>query len=749
MSFSNNWQIYSDPTARRAHTVASPPVIANSPPVVGAVFSPPKQESPVIPEITRMARGRPQTASRTPAPLSHKPSPSPMRIVSTDPFTALDSKTAVQHEDASNRFPSLDQFSLLHEQGSKFEFSSSSPTTNAAPTNDLSKRVTERLADDFFATAGPKLPAPSASPFSPAGGSMSRAQRIISGTPELQATISQQQPTQTARPASPVKPYKPSTYVSHGTMTSPDVPAPDAQAQRQQYAPPPIHRFPPAEGHHRSISLSRGLGASATADRSLLTESPRPVSVSRNRSFQLSSSAAKEQSPRSSLDSRRPSPLPQARPEMRQRPSSAYLETQKQSKPGFFSKALPKPKASQDNVVPAMYSDQISRTPSPASSDSPIDSNVEFLRQMEESDKKDSSHKRNSSIHKHVKRASLPIRFAEKFGETFKRFETNSGGHGRTPSPLQDDSRQLGLMTPIAGSEATDDRSDGRRSAELHPNLMTGEQRREQERKALEDEERRVEMAAREYKSRLAEREAAGTNGMPPPRSIGGVSKASSIQNKVKSLLDENERPAQVTRTAQGYGKYTDGVGDQARVFESDRSDSEREKGASMQPNSGRPMFAKPPAPLASRKPIVVAQQQYPPPQQQLQQNSGRPRAPPGAKPKPVHLTGGGGGLAPSNPYANASPRSSSNALSASPPKQSMQPGTPAAAAPRPSVGGPDMAGPRDGWTAKEKEDYLHTFKKRYPSLSGLEMVETTIGGGDRRPQTGRARRSGEVSRVV
>ena len=54
-------------------------------------------------------------------------------------------------------------------------------------------------------------------------------------------------------------------------------------------------------------------------------------------------------------------------------------------------------------------------------------------------------------------------------------------------------------MTPIAGSEATDDRSDGRRSAELRPNLMTGEQRREQERKALEEEERRVEMAAREY----------------------------------------------------------------------------------------------------------------------------------------------------------------------------------------------------------------------------------------------------------
>ena len=70
--------------------------------------------------------------------------------------------------------------------------------------------------------------------------------------------------------------------------------------------------------------------------------------------------------------------------------------------------------------------------------------------------------------------------------------------------------------------------------------------------------------------------------------------------------------------------------------------------------------------------------------------------------------------------------------------------------APRPSVGSPEMlptAGVRDDWSAKEKEDYLHTFKKRYPSLSGIEMVETTIGGEERRPATGRA--SKEVSRVV
>jgi len=33
--------------------------------------------------------------------------------------------------------------------------------------------------------------------------------------------------------------------------------------------------------------------------------------------------------------------------------------------------------------------------------------------------------------------------------------------------------------------------------------------------------------------------------------------------------------------------------------------------------------------------------------------------------------------------------------------------------------------------TAAEKEDYIADFSKRFPSLSGIEMVETVVGAED------------------
>ncbi len=622
--------------------------------------------------------------------------------MNNDPFAALDSKSPLsQQDDISSRFPSLDQFSLLHEQGSKFEFE---PSTSSTKPKDLGQRVTEKLADDFFATAAPK-PAHSAPPFNtPAANSISRAQRIISGTPELQATIQHQKPLETVRPVSPVKPHKPSSYVSHGVQTSPDAPPMEkSRSQQQQYVPPPIHRLPPADDHHRSVSLSRG-PTPMTTDRAFLTESPRPQSVSKHRSFQYSLS--QNPSPRASVDNVRPNI--EQRESSRPRPSSAYLGSSKEpshqpsSKSYFLPKVLPGSHTSSKDVSPARHSEDISRTPSPLSSDSAINSNVEFLKQMEQEENKD----KRRSKQKHTKRNSLPIRFAEKFGDTFRRFENNNNDNGsRTPSPLQDDSRG-GLMTPIEGSVATDGRSDDGRSETPDEAQMTGEQRRDIERRRLEEEERRVETAAREYKSRMAEREAAGSGGIPPPRSIGGVTRASTIQNKVKSLLAENEKPQNVQKTAQGYGKYTDGVGEQARAFEVNRSD----------PGLAKPTNQAPVA--AARKAVVVSQVQG--------QSLVKAKAPPGAPPKPQHLV------------ANLPPSKPSFAQ-----HQMQQPGTPSVPAPRASIGGnvpvnagdmgaQGMARPRDGWSASEKEDYLQGFKKRYPSLSGIEMVETVVGGQNR-----------------
>lgn len=90
-----------------------------SPPIVGAVFAPPTTQQQVIPDVVPMRRGRP-TAS---APVHvTKPSPSPMRGTTSDPFAALDAKSPPGPVDEiSSRFPSLDQFSLLHD-GGKFDF---------------------------------------------------------------------------------------------------------------------------------------------------------------------------------------------------------------------------------------------------------------------------------------------------------------------------------------------------------------------------------------------------------------------------------------------------------------------------------------------------------------------------------------------------------------------------------------------------------------------------------------------------
>merc|ERR1712225_97378 len=53
------------------------------------------------------------------------------------------------------------------------------------------------------------------------------------------------------------------------------------------------------------------------------------------------------------------------------------------------------------------------------------------------------------------------------------------------------------------------------------------------------------------------------------PRSIGGVSRAASIQHKVQSLLDENQGPSPVKKTAEGYGRFTDnGLPPQSSQFE-------------------------------------------------------------------------------------------------------------------------------------------------------------------------------------
>lgn len=599
-----------------------------------------------------------------------------MRGTTSDPFAALDSNApAGSVDEISSRFPSLDQFSLLHD-GGKFDFDASSPTK---PTNTISQRVTEKLADDAFASQAPsKVPtnAPTTtSATRPPVAAVSRAQKIISSNPELQSVSTS--PSIVYQPT-PTRPQN-TSYVSQGTMTTP-TPPPTGQPP-VKYAPSPVYRFPPASSHHRSASLPRNQDATPMPQLLRPEENQSLHSNSLPRNPSRPSHLRHPSSSRPSLEGGRPidiqDPITRTKSSnARPRPASTYLESnmdylrekETSGRPSMEKRnSFAKPG---ESAVGDQESDE----------ETNIASNVEFLRTMEDHDSSKKDRRRSSGANNKSKRSSLPSLsgtknlLAGKFGDAFKRFESNTAPPGpRTPSPLHDLERRD--LTPIAGSEATDGRSDDGNVLEDADN-MAPEQRRELERRRLSMEEKRVANAAAEYRRRLADRGPSTT----APRSIGGVTRAASIQNKVKTLLDENQQ-SPPKKTAQGYGRFT----------------------ASAAPPTDQAYTR----PVIARKPIVPSQSQtqphppipdlpltYPKPRPQIPPSkTGGPR--PNAPPKPTHL----------------------NSISTGP--QSVPP-------PRLQA----RAGPGPEMSPQEKEDYIADFSKRFPSLSGIELVETDVGGG-------------------
>jgi AP2-associated kinase len=324
-----------------------------------------------------------------------------------------------------------------------------------------------------------------------------------------------------------------------------------------------------------------------------------------------------------------------------------------------------------------------------------VRSSVDFLRAIEREDHPDHKHKhrRSSSQSKHVKRGSISSLAGTtknivkgRFGDAFRRFETNkTPEHERDQPPLTPTDQLIdpkgNNLTPIAGSEATgisdDDRSAIDETQDLPP-----EMRRELERRRLSEEERRVEAATLEYKQRIT------STGSGKPRV---PTKASFIQNRVKNLLDESSKPAQVNRTAEGYGKYTDTSGKPLPQRPQDQSGAPR---------------AQPPA--IARKPVTMS-----PAQHDL----------PYAKPSNIRPN-----MPPPLPSASAPPainiRAPSGQAPRAPPKpKNLQTGSPTKAKMDKPLA---MQGAGTGAAGGEEWD-VDTFSKRYPSLSGLEMVETEI----------------------
>ncbi|KAI5459841.1 hypothetical protein BGZ63DRAFT_359183 [Mariannaea sp. PMI_226] len=654
-----------------------------SAPVVGAVFSRAAPEKQIIPEVVPMRRGRP-TASVA----GNKPGASPIRKTEGDPFAALDAKATAKPgaDELSSRFPTLDQFSILHDKGANFDFDSSSPTTSSPQVSaDLNQRVTARLADEAFGVpaaaptshartasrthsvtpvgrqaaivsppAEPPVPRVATAP--PSRSEMSRAQSIISNNPELQA----------------ISTHGPSRYVSTGTMTStPPVESYRADLDRSS------HRL--SSDYSRSSSMPRQPDHSANQWH---MDDARSAAKSRVSSYQPQPGHIRHpSSSRPSLEGGRPrldflEPNLRANPSVnRQRPASTSLETTTLE---FLreNETAPRP--------PSRTIQHSQQAPSPSLEPSGDDdvrlksSDIAFLRSMEDADRARS-----------IKRSSLTSLTGNKnilvgkFGDAFKRFEghspTSNYGDGRASSPHKDGPRRD--LTPIAGSEATDGRSD---DGQLHDDedKMTPEMRREMERLQLEEEEQRVAAGQAEYRKRVA---VGGTGPTVFPKSIGGVSRTTSIQNRVQSLLDEENKPSTVQRTAQGYGKYTDSV------------DTKPSKPA-----------------LLSRKPISVSKSR-------------------------MELSSHSRGLPAGNGAA-----SSSFASSAGPPKPPKKPvhlnslppsghPVPPPKPPRPTTSseqlvGSDLPGkPMLDMTAREKEDYIKDFTKRFPSLGSIEMVERDI----------------------
>ncbi|KAI1085822.1 hypothetical protein F5B20DRAFT_519933 [Whalleya microplaca] len=706
--------IYSDRShsePRRSEKHRIPDKGGKAPVAMGAVYSPPPQhQTQALPDITPMRRGRlPASSQAVPKPAA-KPSPSPLRVTDGDPFAALDSKTGAKGnaDEIASRFPTLDQFALLHDQGTKFEFDSpTSPNIQQGP----SQRVAHQLANDAFVTTqATPAPAPSSQRLStdlsrvksgvavsemqrkspppgsvnkpssapPKPSEMSRASAIISSNPELQAISSPTPSTQDAQ-GRPV-------MVSTGTMTS-TPPLPERPVQNY---PPPIHRFP---DQHRSTSLPRAHEPPNMSQRpDLVYPKPRvPAPLQSGHGRHTSSS-------RPSLEGSRPSTdhieqlSKTSSMSGRPRPASTYLE----SNLDYLREreAAPRPLRSPSYQSPNLLDKDSSPRLEPQD-ETVIESNVDFLRSMEDSDAK----KKDKGVKQHAKRSSMNLSgtkniLAGRFGDAFKRFEGNPSASGaRTPSPLKEMERRD--LTPIAGSEATDDHSDdGHLPGEAE---MTPEMRRELEAQKLAEEERRVEAAAAEYKQRVAARDAGDAAALP--KSIGGVSRAVSIQNRVQNLLDESQKSEQqVQRTASGYGKFSDAA--------AAKNQPPADNNSNKQATGGPPEVPRKNVTAADRvpplKPVTTSSDT-------LARGRTTTRAPlsptkPTLPPKPMHLNSlptGGRTRSPKR-TPGSSTQASSEAL----------------------IGVGLQGRPVLDMSFKEKEDYIQDFSKRFPSLSSIEMVE-------------------------
>ena len=694
--------------------------------MVGVYQVPVVKEELVLPNIIPMRRGRPTKTE--PEQRATMPTSTPMDSVANDPFEALDGKSPLAltqgFEDVASRFPPLDEFSILHDPGSKFAFDINSDPATKIP-KDIRERVTDALADDAFAR--PSVPHTNAS----------QPSKLVH--PDMRtneaADLSKLKSTQFS--STPKDLSQRPLMVSTGTMTS--YPAP-ANSPTVASSPRPTFRFPSSE--HRSSSHPRGHSNPIPSTNP--SNTLRPVTVSNKRPGILTTTSS-----RSSIEGQRPSLLSAGSTisrsksvSSRARPSSVYDE-RKISVPRSRERSPENPHQNQPSIEKYQTGYLQSGFPSVIDTDNGteagrISSNVEFLRAIEEQDPSKRKEKRLSSGSKHTKRSSLPSislsgtksLLAGRFGDAFRRFEGGGPGpRGQSPSRTDRD------LAPIVGSEQTDSRSDDGYSALEETEAISPEIRRELERRRLSQEEKRVADAGVAYRQMLAKNADDGIRGVGvPPGEVGQQqvinSRAASIQSKVKTLLDENGK-ASPTKPDEKFPRFPPpqqqpkpqmnqaGLGLSPRSRQQFSPVSHRKPPVSNKRNSAISQSPPPPPPTLTKPNLdtIPTQHKSRPPSSSSSSVvpspfPPRPNAP--LKPHALRITGTSRGdldPSPSN-LIKPTPIGSSKSQNLSP-----------------SI--PDMASTTSATSAAaaavREEDWEINFSKRYPALSGLEMVETEI----------------------
>jgi AP2-associated kinase len=749
--------IYADRTqseARRNLTMPSNESAASSPGPIGLQKASSRLDAPRIPEIAPMRRGRP-TATSQPISTSAQPSPSPAR---GDPFAALDSKNydvrvgAV--DELSKRFPRLDEFSITHESSGQFEFDQNAAVTSPEH-GKADSRVAHALADDLFASSSKSSAETVESQSTPQLNQKQAAPPTKPKIAERMREFSQQSPLM--HQPTPVR-FNPA-YKSTAVGSSPPPPAVKAEkprtAEKPDYKMPEISKRPiwKVPDHSRSTSVPRAFeapSASTEPTQSQLQPPKRPTILDsfRSKSHTSTASMRSPTSSRPSLEGHRPSQLEIEDPsitrahsaQQRQRPSSAYvssnlefLRDQEAARKSSVEirRSMDKTRSRQSSPK-LMAFDSNEQLPDEAN----IENDLDYLRSNEEADNGKRRHsKQGPSGHK--KRTSLPSIanakniLAGRFGDAFKRFEPNTEEgkksedlRPRTPEAQYRDEASQSL-SPIQGSEPTPSRYIDTTFDETED--LSPEIKRELERQQLSQEEKRVADAAAQYRANVT---ANGTGNSSNP------SRASTIQKRVQSLLDEGRRSPVAPRTAEGYGKFT------------------QQPEPMNQPLPLRTAsLNKPAAPLPARQspidlpipglvdPRVRAQPSghtlthtaSAPPATQHQRVLSRPSAPP--KPKVLRTAQ----WAPTQEQDIARERP----LQAKPtglaallakdlegvPDYPGQSGT--STAPARYRDNPAPQGTSSFETGDAAHDLEADFSARYPSLTGIEMVEREIGSRD------------------